>query len=102
MALDDYGYYDENGKFIKFKARKYSRKGSKTYHVAPDFSWRPRAIGSDSAMRIIWESAGEEPTATLSGEPYLLEDVKLRADPENFILSAELSDYMDRRASGVI
>ena len=36
MALDDYGYYDENGKFIKFKARKYRRKGSKTYHVEPD------------------------------------------------------------------
>ena len=34
MALDDYGYYDENGKFIKFKARKRRRKGSKTYKVA--------------------------------------------------------------------
>jgi len=33
MALDDYGYYDENGKFIKFKAKKYRRKGSKTYKV---------------------------------------------------------------------
>lgn len=33
MALDDYGYYDENGKFIKFKARKYRRKGCKTYKV---------------------------------------------------------------------
>jgi len=35
MALDDYGYYDENGKFIKFKARKYRRRGVKTYKVAP-------------------------------------------------------------------
>lgn len=35
MALDDYGYYDENGKFIKFKAGKHRRKGSKTYHAEP-------------------------------------------------------------------
>lgn len=84
MARDDYGYTDESGRFVKF-------------------SQRPRAIGSESAMRIIWEAAGGKPTTTLSGEPYLLEDVKLRADHENYILSAELSDYMDRRAScGII
>ena len=86
MARDDYWYTDESGRFVKF-------------------SWRPRAIGSESAMRIIWETAGrkgrKEPV-TLSGEPYLLEDVELRTDPEEYILSAELSDYMDRSASGVI
>lgn len=60
-------------------------------------------IGSESAMRIIWEAAGGKPAAVLSGEPYLLEDVELRADHENYVLSAELSDYIDRRAScGII
>ena len=60
MALNDYGYYDENGKFIKFKARKYRRKGSKSYHVEPDIDLIRRAVSEinladDNIARIMSE-----------------------------------------------
>ena len=37
----------------------------------------------------------EKSIIVLSGEPYLKDDVKFKADPENYIWQEELSDWMN-------
>ncbi len=37
----------------------------------------------------------EKSFIVLSGEPYLEDDVKFKADPENYIWQEELSDWMN-------
>lgn len=37
----------------------------------------------------------EKSIIVLSGEPYLENDVKFKADPENYIWQEELSDWMN-------
>jgi hypothetical protein len=42
-----------------------------------------------------YSMALEKSIIVLSGEPYLKDDVKFKADPENYIWQEELSDWMN-------
>ena len=42
-----------------------------------------------------YSMALEKSIIVLSGEPYLEDDVKFKADPENYIWQEELSDWMN-------
>lgn len=45
-------------------------------------------IGSESAMRIIYESV-----AVLSGEPYTADELSAKADPDRYVWEHEQGDW---------
>lgn len=58
-------------------------------------------IGSESATRIIWETAEgkgrmekELDVVTLSGEPYARDDARAKADPDEYVWTKEQDAWL--------